>query len=152
MFAQLQRCRSISDQLSCNFAHQVCCCSMLCWPSEHIRRTRTKTRAGRRSQTLWYNGSATTWKAWSLCCGVHMPRRKEPLLTGWVYAVVWLQILLTQPLSCSCLYIYALLRSRSAIMSCRLCILLPCLLIEDFLDADISQRPTSCSRKLGSLL
>lgn len=42
-----------------------------------------------------------------------------------------------------CLNCVSLL-SRNAIMSCRLCTLLPCLLTEAFLDASISQRPMSC--------
>lgn len=68
----------------CDLVHQVCCCSMPCWLSERIRPTRTKTKAGRRSLTLWSSGSATTRRASSSCCGGPMHRRKEQLLTGWV--------------------------------------------------------------------
>lgn len=68
----------------CDLAHQVCCCSTPCWPSERTRPTPTKTKAGRPSPTRWCSGSATTWKASSSCCGDHTLRRKEPPLTGWV--------------------------------------------------------------------
>lgn len=87
----------------CDLTYQVCCCSMLFWPCEHTRPTPTKTKAGRSSLILWCSGSATTWMASSSCCGGHMLRRKELLLTGWVYTVVLIQLdtFNTSFLSCS---------------------------------------------------
>uniref|UniRef100_A0A3Q3E216 Uracil-DNA glycosylase n=1 Tax=Labrus bergylta TaxID=56723 RepID=A0A3Q3E216_9LABR len=81
-----------------------------------------KDKGWESSQTLWCSGSATTGKASSSCCGERMLRRKEPLLTG------------------------------NGTTSCRRCILLPCLHIEDFLAASISRRRTSCYRNLERLL
>ncbi len=72
----------------CDLTRQVCCCSMPCWPSKPTKPTPTKTKAGRRSLTPWCSGSATTRKASSSCCGDRTLRRKEPLLTGWVYTVI----------------------------------------------------------------
>lgn len=124
----------------CDLVHQVCCCSMLCWLSERIRPTRTKTKAGRRSLTLWSSGSATTRRASSSCCGGPMPRRKEQLLTGWVCTVTLYRGFFIVHIS----KFFTRSVYRNATTCCRLCTPLPCLLTVDTLGASISPRPTSC--------
>lgn len=134
----------------CDLTYQACCYSTLCWPCEHTMPTPTKTKAGRSSLMLLCSGSATTWKASSSCCGGHTLRRKELLLTGWVYTA----LLIHFPQNILIMFTYLKFSHsvyRNATMSCRLCIHLPYLPIADSLVASISQKPMSCWRNLESL-